>query len=154
MIVCSVVVDFGKPGAHLEQVFDGLKSKGAFLTDGSAIYFASDDPKIGMPWIKHVLKKSGYDQSIIKIFDKENLPQEDNTPVIYGWLIDHIVANAKKQFEADNQAQLQKAASALDALNAGLEKKIGEAQRQPAKGADVPTVSHIDGGKQDGGSKD
>ena len=154
MIVCSIVVDFAKSGAHLEQVFDGLRSKGAFLTDGSAIYFASDDPKTGISWVKRALIKSGYDQSIIKIFDRENLPQEDNSPVIYGWLIDHIVANAKKQFEADNQVQLQKAASALDALNAELRKKIEEAQQKKVKGTDVSTVLHTDGGKQDGGSKD
>ena len=154
MIVCSIVVDFGKFDAHLGWVFDGLGSKGAFLTDGSVIYFASDDPKIGTSGVKRILARGGYDQSIIKVFDRNSLPQQDNSPVVYGWLIDHIVANAKKQFEADNQAQLRKAASELDKLNAGLEKKIDENQQQLAKGTSVPTASDANGGKQDGGSKD
>ena len=152
MIVCSIMVDFGKVGAHLDQVFEGFQSTGAFLADGSAIYFATDDFKIKEAWVRHLLERNGYDQSIIRVFSKDALPQQSGSPVIYGWLIDHIVSNAKKEFEAVHQEQLKKAAAELDKINGDLGKiKETVATSEALKAKEG---AKDNGGKQDGGDKE
>jgi hypothetical protein len=154
MIVCKVVVDFGRQGAHLDGVFDALNSNGSFLANGKELYFASGLPKVKASWVKRVLVKNGYDQSIIQEFTLQNLPSQDDGPMVYGWLIDHIAANAKKEFEAVHQEELRKTSSELDKLNENLtkmKKYLDSAKSQKAASSDP---SKENGGKQDGGKED
>jgi spore germination protein GerM len=154
MIVCSIMVDFDQREAHLSGIFEALSSGGSFLANGKELYFASDSPKVKASWVKRVLLKNGYTQSIIREFSLQNLPRQDDGSMVYGWLIDHIAANAKKEFEMAHQEELQKTSSELDKLNDNLAKMKKYLEKEEPRGAASPDPSKENGGNQDGGKKD
>lgn len=145
MIVCSIIVDTSEEGSDIGKAFASLSDKGGFLTSQGVIYFASEDERTNMASVKRMLRKAGFGQSLIRVYDRDHLPKETEDPVIYGWLVDHVVRAMSKEFETKNQKALSETSAQLDKLQETLRQIKGTAASAEGKG---------NGGIQDGGKKD
>ena len=121
MVVCSVTVDFDDVRENLDDLFSDLKDDGDFSISSSAIYFASDLPKISGDWVKKILKKDGIKEFIFHEFDPKHLPKEDDS-FEYGWVLDKVLHNSSLAFVRENKKQLQTQSDQLDRFMATLSK--------------------------------
>lgn len=136
MIVCKIVADFDSSTGDFSGLFESLSSLGAILCP-DVIYFASSLDPVDKKKVKRILKKHGYDDSVIIEYGVNNPPKE--TPSINGWIFDFITQHAIIRLGKDNREAIREGIHQLDeidalvakelsALNVEHEEKIGDGE--------------------------
>jgi hypothetical protein len=156
MIVCSILADWDDSKGKYEQLLETLRQHGSFLFEGNALYFASTEESMDNKAVISIVESNGYGEHICKVFTKSDKPKDDIEPVIYGWLIDHIVENSTIEFDRLNQKALKATSRKIKAFkrkleiqNDQLEKQI-IAERQQAAQSNAGQSPVVDGGVKNG----
>lgn len=132
MITCKIIADFDSAEGDFSALFNALSPLGALLCpDGDAIFFGSSSENVDKRKVKRILRKCGYPDSVIVEYGIGNAPKE--TPVINGWIFDHITQNAILRLGKDNRDAIRDGIRQLDEIDAMIEREMSG-----AKAADSP----------------
>lgn len=121
MIVCKIVADFDSEG-DFSGLFNSLAPLGAILCPDDALFFASALDRIDKKKVKRILKKNGYEDSVIVEYGVNNPPKE--TPSINGWVFDYITQNAIIRLGKDNRDAIREGIHQLDEIDELVAKEL------------------------------
>ena len=129
MIVCKIMADFNSPEGKFGDLFNSLVPLGAIKCPGDSLFFASPLDPIDKKKIKRILKKCGYQDSVIVEYGVGNPPRE--TPEINGWVFDFIVQNAITRLGRENRDAIKDGMRQLDEIDGMIAKQLEELPDEP-----------------------
>ena len=124
MVCCKITGGFSRDGENFSKLFKRLSGLGGVISNKDIIYFGSDEDEVTEKTIRTALKRFGFSNSYIEVFDVNNQPKEDE--YINGWLTDWLVKMEVKHFNKENQAKLRVIKQKLDELDQELDKELAE----------------------------
>ena len=140
MIVCKIMADFDSDG-DFSGLFDSLSKLGAILCPDEAIFFASSLDPVDKKKVKRILKKNGYEDSVIVEYGVSNPPKE--TPVINGWVFDFITQNAIIRLGKDNRDAIREGIHQLDEIDALVAKELDALDKEQEEPGDDEASENI-----------
>ncbi len=129
MICCKIVTNFN--AGDIEKLFNSLSSAGEFLLANNYLYFCDTESNITETKIKNFLKKAGYTNFFIDIYNKDNQPCESEE--INGWLLNKIMKMNYNLCEQENQKLFQEISKGLDLLDIELDNIAKNALKKKKK---------------------
>lgn len=129
MICCKIVANYNSTEGDFEKLWETLSKKGNLLWESGSLYFADCEGSCTQAQIKRIIKKCGYGDCYINIYNKENQPQFE-TDVVIGWLSDKLIKINYSTYEQVNQEMLKNVSKGLDQLNVALDKMISQKKKR------------------------
>lgn len=142
MICCKIITNFSAKEGSFDQLCTLLGKKGSWMWDSGNLYFADTEGDTDKKTIMRIVKKAGYEDAYIYIYDKDNEPRENEEHK--AWIADKLVKIYYLQFERENQKVLQETSQGLDQLNEELNHMIKEIYTEQAE--DKKTEDSSNGG--------
>jgi len=116
MICCKIVADYEDPQGSLSKLFDNLANHGTFLLENNNLFFSNtDDINFTQKKVENILKRSGYKNFLILVYDKKHDPKENE--YINGWIIDKLIKINYNTYENQSQELFRNISHGLDMLD-------------------------------------
>ena len=115
MICCKINANFNNNSSFTNLITEFSKIGDVLWTSGN-LYFADTSSTINEQKVKNKLKKCGYKDFFISVYDKDNQPQESDES-INGWLINKLVKISYNMIEQISQQSFKEISIGLDLLN-------------------------------------
>ncbi len=142
MICCRIITNFLAEQGHFSQLCKFLGKKGDWMWHSDSLYFADTEGSTDEKTIMRLVKKAGYKQPYIEVYDKDNEPHDNDE--IKAWVADKLIKIYYLQFERDHQKVLQETSKGLQELNKEIDAIIREAIEQSKS---EPTEDNDNGGR-------
>lgn len=129
MIVCKIMADFDSLTGDFSGLFDSLTPLGAIKCPGDSLFFASPLDRVDKKKVKRILKKCGYQDSVVVEYGVGNPPRE--TPEINGWVFDFVAQIAIMRLGRENREAIKDGMRQLDEIDERIAKQLGELPDEP-----------------------
>ncbi|MBO7732380.1 MAG: hypothetical protein J6S67_07500 [Methanobrevibacter sp.] len=121
MICCKITADYVNPQGNFNKLLQSLAQYGSFLWEDNNLYFSNvDDLDVNQNKVALILKKSGYRDHFIFVYDKEHEPRESE--YINGWILDKLIKINYNLYENQSQELFRNISHGLDLLDEELER--------------------------------
>ena len=104
-------------------------------------FFASSLDPVDKKKVKRILKKNGYEDSVIVEYGVNNPPKE--TPAINGWVFDFITQNATIRLGKDNRDAIREGIHQLDEIDALVAKELDALDKEQEEPGDYEASENI-----------
>ena len=131
MICCKIITNFSTEQGNFGQLCSFLGKKGSWMWHGGSMYFADVEGPTDEKTIIKLVKKAGYKQPYVDVYDANNEPHDNDE--VHAWVADKLMKIYYLQFERDNQQVLQETSKGLQELNRELDNMIREAIAEQTK---------------------
>lgn len=122
MITCKITADFDSANGDFSGFFKALTPLGAVLSVGDALFFGSTDGSADKKKVKKLLRKYGYEDSVIVEYGVSNPPHE--TDAINGWIFDHITQNAVMRLGEEHREAIKNGMKQLDEIDSLIKDQL------------------------------
>ena len=119
MICCKIVTNLKKKEGKVSDLFQNLAKKGDFIVFNNYLYFCESESNFSEKDLKKMLKKYGFSEFFLDIYDKENLPRE--TEEINAWVYNELMKINYNMYEQENQKVFKDISKGLDLLDREIE---------------------------------
>ena len=136
MICCKIVTNYNSEQGKFQQLWETLAKRGDLLWENGTLYFADCKDCTTDSLIGKILKKCGYDNYFIDIYNKDNQPRFE-TEVANNWLNEKLIKINFNTYERANQEMLKNVSKGLDQLDEILDNiiiKNKEAEQEDTNG--------------------
>lgn len=117
MICCKIITNFDN--GDFNELISKIAVAGDFLFANNYLFFCDTESDISEKKIKSLLKRSGYQEFYINVYDQKNPPKE--TDDINAWLLNKIMKMNYNQCERENQKVFQEISKGLDLLEVDIQ---------------------------------
>lgn len=131
MICCKIVTNFNNKEGNFKGILDALADRGSLLWENNYLFFTDVEGKeTTIKKINSILKKNGYPNYYIEIYDKQNQPKE--TENINNWLNDKLIKINYYTYENQSQELFKNISKGLDILDEHI-KQIEQQEQENKK---------------------
>lgn len=117
MICCKIVTNLNNEKINI--LLTKLAEKGNFIIYDKYIYFCDSETDFSEKDLKKILKKYGFSNFFLDIYNKDNPPRENEE--INGWIYNEIMKLNYNMCEKENQKVFHEIWKGLDLLEEEIE---------------------------------
>ena len=117
MICCKIVTNLNNEKINI--LLTKLAEKGNFIIYDKYIYFCDSETDFSEKNLKKILKKYGFSNFFLDIYNKDNPPRENEE--INGWIYNEIMKLNYNMCEKENQKVFHEIWKGLDLLEEEIE---------------------------------